>query len=71
MPKYKCTNEECDYYGEVMSVSGTSIRVVDGKVVDLSRACFNCGNDREVVRESGMTTMIAGTNDQRLRMARQ
>ena len=71
MPKYKCTNESCDYLDRVMTVHGTKIRIIDGKAVDLARACFNCGNDREDVREPGITTMISGTNDQRLRMERQ
>lgn len=70
MPKYKCVNKDCSYYESVMDVAGTQIRIIDGKAVDLSRPCFNCGDDRDVVRTTGMTTNIAGTNDQKLRMER-
>ena len=39
--------------------------------IDKAQICFCCGDMRETVREPGITTMIAGTNDQRLRMERQ
>lgn len=71
MPKYKCTNQECDFYGEVKSITGTKIRIINGEALDTNRKCPNCGEMREVEREPGMTTNIAGTNDQRNRMAKQ
>lgn len=71
MPKYICTNKECKSLGEVKNTHGTSIRIINGEAIDINRKCPDCGELREVVRESGMTTMIAGTNDQRNRMARQ
>lgn len=71
MPKYICTNKECKLLGEVKAVNGTKIRIIDGAAVDTNRPCPDCGSDREVVRESGMTVNIAGTNDQRNRMAKQ
>ena len=71
MPKYKCTNEECDYFNREIEVHGTRLKIVNNEVVDESGKCFNCGSDRVVVREPGITTNIAGTNDQRNRMAKQ
>ena len=71
MPKYKCVNEECDLYGEVYSIASARITIVNGTAMDQNTECPDCGEDRETVRESGMTTHIAGTNDQRLRMERQ
>lgn len=70
MPKYKCTNITCTKYDEIEVVHGTRISVVDGEVIDRNAYCKVCGDKREVVREPGITTMIAGTNDQRLRMER-
>jgi len=70
MPKYKCTNEECDLFGEVYSIASARIVIKNGKAMDDNTACPNCGKDREVVRTEGMTTNIAGTNDQRNRMAK-
>ena len=71
MPKYKCVNKDCPHYLEIMNVHGTRITIINGKAVDKNGICFYCGDDREVVREEGMTTNIAGTNDQRNRMAKQ
>lgn len=64
MPKYVCKNKECPHYLEVMTVHGTKISIVGDKVIDKNRVCFYCGDDRDVVRDPGMTTTIAGTNDQ-------
>ena len=71
MPKYKCTNEDCPKYNETEYVIGGKIKIIDGEAVTEGQACPECGSKREVIRESGMTTHIAGTNDQRLRMERQ
>lgn len=67
MPKYKCINKLCDFCEKIISVNGTKIRIREGKVVDINQKCPDCGEEREVVRESGMTSMIAGTKDQELR----
>lgn len=71
MPKYKCENGYCESYNKVDSVYGTKIRIEQGIAVDINSKCPGCGEFRVVVREAGMTTMISGTNDQRLRMERQ
>jgi len=71
MPKYKCTNEECELFGEVYSIASARITIVNGRAMDRNTQCPNCSRDREVIREAGMTTHIAGTNDQRNRMAKQ
>ena len=70
MPKYKCMNQTCPEYNIVEDIHSTKITIVDGKAVDRNARCKVCGSDREVVREEGMTTNIAGTNDQRNRMAK-
>ena len=71
MPKYKCVNKDCEYFDREIEVHGTRIVIVNNKAIDESTKCFNCGQDRVVVREPGMTTNIAGTNDQRNRMINQ
>lgn len=71
MPKYRCTNQTCSQYNEIETIHGTRITIVNGTALDRNAYCKICGDKREVVREEGMTTMIAGTNDQRLRMERQ
>ena len=71
MPKYKCVNKDCEYFDRVMDVYDTRILIVNGEAIDKSQICFCCGDMRGSVREPGITTMIAGTNDQRLRMERQ
>ena len=71
MPKYKCINKECPEFDKVISESRTRITIVNGLAIDKYSLCPECGKDREVVREPGMTTNIAGTNDQRNRMMMQ
>lgn len=71
MPKYRCTNQTCSQYNIIESINGTRITIVNGTALDRNAYCKVCGDKREVVREEGMTTNIAGTNDQRLRMERQ
>ena len=71
MPKYRCTNQTCSQYNEIETIHGTRITIVNGKALDRNVYCKVCGDERETVREPGMTTNIAGTNDQRLRMERQ
>lgn len=71
MPKYKCTNPECMYFDRSIDVYATKIVIENGKAVDKSAKCFNCNNTRELIREPGITTMIAGTNDQELRKRRE
>jgi len=71
MPKYKCTNVTCSKYNETESISSTRITIVNGTALDRNAYCPICGDLREVVREEGITTNIAGTNDQRNRMAKQ
>ena len=70
MPKYKCMNQTCPEYTIVEDIHSTKITKVDGKAVNRNAYCKGCGSERDVVREEGMTTMIAGTNDQRKRMAK-
>ena len=71
MPKYKGVNKECELFDEIYSVASARIVIKDGKAVDNNTECPGSGNDRVVVRTEGMTTYIAGTNDQRNRMAKQ
>lgn len=71
MPKYKCKNEDCQLFDQVISLAKSRITIVNGAAMDANDYCLECGNKRELVREPGMTTNIAGTNDQRLRMERQ
>lgn len=71
MPKYRCDNKECKVFNETVYTFGTKIRIVNGEALDQNRFCPVCNNPREVVREPGMTVNIAGTNDQRNRMAKQ
>ena len=71
MPKYKCTNPECSYFDRIVEVYATRIIIEGEKAVDKSARCFSCNCDRELIREPGMTTMIAGTNDQELRKKRE
>lgn len=71
MPKYKCINPECTYFNRIIDVHSTRIIIENGKAVDKSARCFSCDDTRELIREPGMTTMIAGTNDQELRKKRE
>jgi hypothetical protein len=71
MPKYKCENIDCKVNGQTVYTFGTKIRIINGEAVDENRFCPVCNKPREVVREPGMTINIAGTNDQRNRMAKQ
>ena len=71
MPKYKCINQTCPEYNNIEDIPSTRITIVNGKALDRNSYCKVCGSERDVVREEGMTTMIAGTNDQRNRMAKQ
>ena len=68
MPKYKCESANCVLFNQVISVSKAKITIVDGKAVDKNDWCPECENERTLIRESGMTTTIMGTNDQLLRM---
>lgn len=71
MPRYKCTNDECRFFDEIVDIHSTKIVIRNGEAVDVNQKCNLCGSDRVVVREPGMTTNIAGTNDQRNRMLNQ
>ena len=71
MPKYRCTNTTCTKFDEIESIDNTRITIVNGTALDRNAYCKVCGDKRDVVRDGGMTTMISGTNDQRLRMERQ
>ena len=42
MPKYKCTNDECEYFDREIEVHGTRIKIIGDKVVDESKKFFNC-----------------------------
>jgi len=70
MPKYKCENQNCSLFDQVTSVYKSNIRIINGKSFDENDYCPDCKNKRKIIRSSGMTTMIAGTNDQELRKAK-
>ena len=71
MPKYKCKNGDCKLYDEVISMAKSRITIVNGTAIDGNDYCPECKQERELLREGGMTVNISGTNDQRLRMERQ
>ena len=62
MPKYKCKNPECRNFDKIEDKS-TTIRVVNGEVIDSAKKCCYCNSDMELTREPGMTTYMTGSKN--------
>ena len=61
MPEYKCNNSECKSFNEV-KFDRSTIRIVNGEVIDSATKCPDCGLDRESVKgEGGFTTYMHGS----------
>ena len=67
MSKYKCEDANCALYDQIISLIKARITIVNGTALDRNDWCTECKNKRTLIREPGMTTTIAGTNDQLLR----
>ena len=70
MANYKCLNENCSLFENEIPEMSVRITIVDGKAYNPQNFCPECGSRRMYLREPGITTNIAGTNDQRNRMAK-
>lgn len=60
MPKYKCTNKNCENYNMIVT-KNTTIKVINDKVVDLGKVCAWCGDDMESIKTDGYTTNMLGS----------
>lgn len=70
MAKYKCEFQECPLFDKEVKAFNARIVIKNGKAVDPNDYCPECGSPRKLIRAPGMTTHIAGTNDQKNRMLR-
>ena len=64
MPKYKCTNKDCEDYNIIKTVVTEISKWINGELITLERYCPKCNQYREHVRDhNGFTTTIHGSEN--------
>lgn len=64
MPSYKCKNEDCSKFDELVSFDRARITIVNSTALDRNDYCEECKQKRELIRKPGITSTVLGTNDQ-------
>lgn len=60
MPKYKCLNSQCKNYNHEIITEKTSLKVIDGELIDSGSICPVCKNKMERQNPEGFTTFMGG-----------